>query len=103
MSMEGIQKAFTAFLEYVNHQSGSPLAGMAAFNMMERARQIARPAMLVVGTKDCFAPPVTRQPEYMASVIPNCYLKYVEGAGIIGMYTHADEYARICMDFFGAK
>lgn len=101
--MDGIQKAFQGLVEHIDKRGGAPFAALLQFDMEARARKVKRPSLLTIGTKDCFYPPVCKQPEIMAGILPDCTMKYVEGAGIMGMYTHAEEYARIILEFLGAK
>jgi len=101
--MDGIQKGFLGVLEHVDKRSGNLFGALLQFNKVGRARQVMCPSLLTIGTKDCFYPPVCKPPEEMAAVLPNCTMKHVEGAGVMGQYTHAEEYARIIMEFFEAK
>jgi pimeloyl-ACP methyl ester carboxylesterase len=102
-SMDGIQKAFQGVFEFIDKRGGNPFAALLQFDMEARARQVKNPSLLTIGTKDCFYPPVCKPPEMMAGILPNCTMRYVEGAGIMGMYTHAEEYAKVILEFLGTK
>jgi pimeloyl-ACP methyl ester carboxylesterase len=97
--MDGIQKAALALLEHWDKRAGNPFGALLAYDLENRAKEVKVPSLLIVGTKDCFYPPVCKVPEVMAGIIPNCGLKYVEGAGIMALYTHAEDYAKIILDY----
>jgi pimeloyl-ACP methyl ester carboxylesterase len=97
--MDGIQKAFIAVMEHWDKRGGNPFAALLAYDLTARARKVAVPSLLTVGTKDCFYPPICQNPEVMVGIIPGCTMKYIQDAGIMGLYTHPQEYARVILDF----
>jgi len=98
---EGIQRVFLdnirAFDKRCSFNSRMP--NVIEYDLEGRARLVKCPALLMVGTKDCFYPPVCQPPEAVAKIIPSCKLAYIEGAGIMGLHTHPEEFAKPILEF----
>jgi pimeloyl-ACP methyl ester carboxylesterase len=97
--MDGIQKATLALLEHWDKRAGNPFGALLAYDLEARARDVKVPSLLIVGTKDCFYPPVCQVPEVMVGIIPGCTMRYIEGAGIMGLYTHPEDYAKLILEY----
>jgi len=97
--MEGIQKAFIANMEHWDKRGWGVYRALYKFDLESHLPLIKNPTLSIVGTKDCFYPPVCKPPETSATIIPNCKLRYIEGAGIMGLYTHPEEYAKVILEF----
>jgi len=101
--MEDIQKAFIALVEHFEKRGGGPFGALLKFDMEAAAKQVKNKCILMIGTKDCFYPPVTLEPEVIAHIIPDCKIAYVEDAGIMGFYSHADQFAKHIIKFLQEK
>jgi pimeloyl-ACP methyl ester carboxylesterase len=97
--MDAIQKAFISLLEQFDKRGGAPFGALLKFDLEATAPLVQNPTLLTIGTKDCFYPPVCREPDAVAHLIPNCKVAWVEGAGIMSFYSHPREYAKLILDF----